>query len=78
MSNFLDLPKVIDKVEQLSMYYTKSIFGYSNQLNSNRLRLILNRPKERHTIWVILKTLKKYKEHFRKELDLFRKKDSKY
>jgi hypothetical protein len=65
MSCYLDNKDIIDRVEKHSIRYTKSIFGLSYQVNSDRLRLILARPREKHMLWVLLrKTLRKYKKHF--------------
>jgi hypothetical protein len=72
MSCFLDDHDIIDSVERYSIKYTKAILGLNNQVNSDRLRLILNRPKERYTLWVLLrKTLRKYSKHFKSEAWIF-------
>lgn len=79
MSCFLDVQKIIDTVESHSMKYTKSILGLSNQVNSNRLRLILNRSLERHMLWVLLrKNIKKYKIHFEEDPWIYNAVDMKY
>jgi len=52
MSCFLDMSKIIDSVERGNLRYIKSILGLSNQVNSDRLRIILNRPLDRHSLWV--------------------------
>lgn len=78
MSCYLDRQDIIEKVEGYSMKYTKSILGLSNQTNSDRLRLILNRSKERHLLWVLLrKNLKKYRNHFQEEAWIYNKVDLK-
>jgi len=65
MSCFLYMCKIIDTVERGNLRYTKSILGPSNQVNSDRLRRILNRPLDRHSLWVLMrKNMKKYKDHF--------------
>jgi len=50
MSCFLDMSKIIDSVERGNLRYTKSILGLSNQVNSDRLRIIFNRPLYRHSL----------------------------
>jgi hypothetical protein len=61
MSCFLDMKGIIESVERGNLKYTKSILGLSNQVNSDRLRIILNRPLDRHCLWVLMrKTMRKY------------------
>ena len=79
MSCFLDMKGIIDRVERGNLQYTKSILGLSNQVNSNRLRVILNRPLDRHSLWVLMrKNIMKYKKHFGDEPWIFNKIDSEY
>ncbi len=47
---FLHMSKVIDSVERGNLRYTKSILGLSNQVNNDRLRIILNRPLDRISV----------------------------
>jgi len=71
---FLEMSKVIDSVEIGNLRYTKSILGLSNQVDSDRLRIILNRPLDRHSLWVLMrKNMKKYKDHFREEPWMYNK-----
>ena len=50
-----------------------------NTQNSDRLRLILNKPMERHNLWVSLrKTISKYEEHFKSSPSIFNKINEKY
>jgi hypothetical protein len=44
MSCFLDRKDIVESVEKSNIKYSKSILGLSNQVNSNRLRLILGKP----------------------------------
>jgi hypothetical protein len=79
MSCYLDKTDIIDCVERGNMRYIKSILGLKNQVSSERLRLILNKPLEKHTLWVLLrKTLKKYKQHFGEDAWIFNKANYKY
>jgi len=68
------MSKIIDSFERGNLRYTKSILGLSNQVKSDRLRIILNRPLDRHSLWVLMrKSMKKYKDHFREELWMYNK-----
>ena len=79
MSCFLDVKGIIDAVERGNLQYTKSILGLSNQVSSDRLRIILNRPLDRHSLWVLMrKNMRKYKNHFGDEPWIFNKIDSEY
>ena len=74
MSCFLDMKKINDSVERGNLKYTKSILGLSNQVNSNRLRIILNRPLDRHFLWVLMrKNIRKYKNHLNEEPLIYNK-----
>ena len=74
MSCFLDMKNIIESVERGNLQYTKSILGLSNQVNSNRLRVILNRPLDRHMLWVLMrKSMRKYKNHFGEEPWIYNK-----
>jgi len=74
MSCFLDLSKIIDSVERGNLRYTKSILGLSNQVNSDRLRIICKRPLDRHSLWVLVrKNMNKYKDHFGEEPWIYNK-----
>ena len=74
MSCFLDMKNIIDSVERGNLKYTKSILGLSNQVNSNRLRIILNRPLDRHSLWVLMrKNMRKYMNHFNDEPWIYNK-----
>ena len=45
--------------------YTKSILGFKNIVCSDRLRVILNRPLDRHVLWALLRNnLNKYNNHY--------------
>src|SRR5690606_24931145 len=58
---------------------TKSILGLSNQVNSNRLRVILNKPLDRHNLWVLMrKNLQKYRNHFKEDAWIYNKINCKY
>ena len=62
---FLDMKNIIDSEERGNLKCTKSIFRLNNQFNSNRIRIILNRPLDRHYLWVLMrKKMRKYKNHF--------------
>ena len=50
MACFLDMKNIIESVERANLRYTKSILGLVNQLNNDRLRVILNRPMDRHCL----------------------------
>lgn len=74
MSCFLDMKSVIESVERGNLKYTKSILGLSNQVNSDRLRVILNRPLDRHCLWALMrKNMRKYKNHFGEEPWIYNK-----
>lgn len=74
MSCFLDMKNIIDSVERGNLKYTKSILGLSNQVNSDRLRIILNRPLDRHCLWVLMrKNMRKYMNHFNDEPWIYNK-----
>ena len=79
MSCFLDLKGVIEAVERGNLQYTKSILGLSNQVNSDRLRIVLNRPLDRHSLWALMrKNMRKYKSHFGDEPWIYNKIDCEY
>jgi hypothetical protein len=79
MSCFMDKSDIIDLVERGNMKYSKSILGLKNQVNSDRLRVILNRPLERHMLWALMrKTIRKYKDHFGETPWIYNKVDNKY
>jgi hypothetical protein len=79
MSCFLDRKDIVETVEKSNIKYSKSILGLSNQVNSNRLRLILGKPLERHMLWVLMrKTRKKYRDHFGEEAWIYNKVDNEY
>ena len=79
MSCFLDDKKLIEYVESGCMKYVKAILGLKNQVNSNRLRVILNAPLNRHNLWALMrKTRRKYKEHFGEEPWIYNKADHQY
>ena len=79
MSCFLDKREVIDSVERGNIRYTKSILGLSNQVNSNRLRVILNQPLNRHMLWALMrKTYKKYIDHFKEEAWIYNRINMEY
>ena len=79
MSCFLDKEDMVDIVERSIMKYTKSILGFKNQICSDRLRVILNRPLDRHILWALLrKNLTKYKNHYGEEAWIYNKVNYKY
>jgi hypothetical protein len=79
MSCFLDMKDIIESVQKGAMIYTKAILGLSNQVNSNRLRLVLNKPLESHMLWVLLrKTMNKYRLHFGEEAWIYNQVDNQY
>ena len=79
MSCFLDMEDMMDFVERSIMKYTKSIQGFKNQVCSNRLRVILNRPLDRHILWELLrKNLIKYKNHYGEKAWIYNKINVKY
>ena len=79
MSCFMDKKDIIEAIERGSMRYTKSILGLSNQVNGNRLIVILNQPLNRHILWVPMrKTKKKYIDHFNEEAWIYNRVDMEY
>ena len=65
---------IIESVERGNLSYTKSILGLNNQVNSDRLRIILNRPLDRHCLWALMrKSMRKYKNHFGEEAWIYNK-----
>ena len=74
MSCFLDMKGIIESVERGNLKYIKSILGFNNQVNSDRLRTIQNSPLDRHCLWVIMrKSMRKYKNHFGQEPWIYNK-----
>ena len=47
-------------VERGDLKNTKSILGLSNQVNRDRLRIILNRPLDRDCLWAFMGKYKTY------------------
>ncbi len=79
MACFLDMKGIDESVERGSMKYTKSVLGLNNQVNSNRLRVILNRPLDRHMLWVLLrKNMRKYRKHFQEDAWIYNIVNNKY
>ena len=79
MSCFPDMKGIIDKVERGNMQYNKSLLGLINQVCSDRLRIILNRPLDRHSLWVLMrKNMRKYKNYFGDEPWIFNRIDTEY
>jgi len=74
MSCFLDMKRIIYSVETGNLKYTKSILGLNNQVNSERLRIIMNRPLDRQSLWVLMrKNMRKYKNYFGEEPWIYNK-----
>ncbi len=72
MSCFLDMKGIIDAIERGNLQYTKYILGLSNQVSSVRLRIVLNRPLDRHSLLVLMrKNMRQYKNHFGDEQWIF-------
>lgn len=64
MSCFLDMKNTFESVERRNLKYTPSTLGLRDQVNSNRVSIILNRPLDRHIMWVLMrKNMVKYKKH---------------
>jgi hypothetical protein len=72
MSSYLDMKKIIDKVESWTIFFAKSVLGLHNQVNSNRVRLALCRPKVCHNLWALLRrNIRKYKDHFKEDIWIY-------
>ena len=74
LSFFIDMKNIIESVERGNLKNTKSILWLKNQVNSKRLRIILNRPLERHWLWVLMRIkIRKNMNHFIEEPWIYKK-----
>ena len=79
MNCFLNNKPIVEELEKHNISYVKSVLGMNVSQNSDRPRLILNKPMENHQLWVsLMKTIKKYEKHFNEIPTIFDETNRKY